>query len=226
MQRSVEITVGFELLEERQHAIPRPAERAALHPVRIVRRQAAQRRHAVDRRRAADHPALVVEAARPGVRRVARPRGELGRAVRPDEARIGVGAGAINIEDFRRLLAGRVVRARLNQQDAVTVVLGEPRRQHAAGRAGTDHDEVVWILLNHHPRPLARADTSAWLAAVERRARSVSAARRPRSTLAVWEKRSRPTPWAAMVRKRLTLNRAAVPAPRLPAPSIDGRRRA
>ena len=145
VQRAVEVAIGFQLLEERQHLVPRPADRAALDPVRIVRRQAAQGRHAVDRRGASDHPALVVEAPRPGVRRVAGPRRELRRAVRPDEARIGVGRRAVDIEDFRRLLAGRIVGARLDQQDTVAAVLRKPCRQHAAGRAGADHDEVIWI---------------------------------------------------------------------------------
>ncbi len=144
VQRPVEVAVGFELFEERQHALPVPAGGAGRGPAVVVGRQAAIGRHAVDRGAAADHPAGDIAHAPPPVGRVAglRPVGGLEPA--PDEALVRVGGRREDVENFRRLLTGRIIGARFDQQHAGGRTLGQSRRQRTARRAAADHHIVVF----------------------------------------------------------------------------------
>ncbi len=144
VQRPVEIAVGFELSEERQHALPVPAGGARRGPAVVVGRQAAIGRHAVDRGAAADHPAGHIAHAPPPVRRVAGLRSVGGLEPAPDEALVRVGGGREDIENFRRLLPRRIVGAGFDQQHAGGRALGQPRRQRTARGAAADHHVVVF----------------------------------------------------------------------------------
>ena len=112
-----------------------PAGQTALRPAIVVAGVAAHVRHAVDRRRAAEHPAArAVDAPTVHVR--------LGLApVAPV-----VALALQRIRERRRhvqLPGPRVVdRPRLEQQHAYVRILAQPVGEHAAGRAGADHDVI------------------------------------------------------------------------------------
>ena len=116
VQRPVEVAIGFELLEIRQHVLPAPAAGAALSPAVIVRRQAAQRRHAVDRGGAADDAALIVDAPRPVVRRIAGAGPNRAVTLRPDEIAAWRRRWRQRYRVFRAAPVPGVVRAGLDQQ--------------------------------------------------------------------------------------------------------------
>ena len=121
------------LAEERQAIVPRPAAIAELAPVVVVLGLAADVDQPVDRRRAPDHPPARIDD---------------GTSVGA-----GVGLGAIfpgerwvveHLEEAGRDVDERVpvAPARLDQQYFDVGILGEPVRQHAAGRARTDDDVI------------------------------------------------------------------------------------
>ena len=116
--------------EERQQLGERPPVVAGGGPGVVVGRPAAHEERPVGRRAAADQPG-------PGERdRAPLPVGLGGEAPVVAERRLG------RVGDVGRQVGlGRVVRARLDQQDAATRG-AEAGGQHAAGRPGPYHDEV------------------------------------------------------------------------------------
>ena len=126
-----------------QHVGIAPAAAARLRPAVIVARMAAHIHHAVDGGGAAQHAAARM--AEPPVVEI---RLRLGR-VGPVEAVVGE-----QPPEARRHVDRPVAidRPRFQQQDAHIRVLGQARRQHAAGRSGADDDVVEGL----HPRALHR----------------------------------------------------------------------
>ena len=149
VQRPAEVLVALELAEERQHAVPVPAGGTAACPFVVVARQPAHRHHAVDRGGAADGAPLGVAPARTRVGRVAGSRAKGRGQARPREARIRMRGGGEAVEEFRRLAAGRVILAGLDQQHAVGGALAQPVGEDAAGRTGAE-DDVIVLLVGRH----------------------------------------------------------------------------
>ncbi len=129
------ILVALDAREQRRHVLPAPAARAHLRPGVVVERLAAHPDEAVDGARAAQdlaarHGDLAIGRAGLGIGFIAPVGGRVvdQQAEADGKARIGV-AGA----------------PRLDQQHLRARVLAQPRRQHRAGRAGTDDDVVVFV---------------------------------------------------------------------------------
>ena len=123
----------LDAVEQRRHVLPAPAARAHLRPGVVVERLAA-------------HPDETVDGARAAEQLAARHRnGAVGRA--------GLGIGLVEPVGARMMdqqaEADRQPRVdmarapRLDQQHAGARILGEPRRQHRAGRSRADDDVVV-----------------------------------------------------------------------------------
>ena len=127
------LRVVFQPAEVRQHLRPAPLVVAQRRPLVVVGGHAAQRDRGVDSGRAADHPATRIG------------NGPAGHGLRgqPPVVRPQRHAPAVLQIGWGRL-ERRVVRARLQQQDAAGRFLRQPRRQHRTGRTAT-HDDVVDI---------------------------------------------------------------------------------
>ena len=117
-----------------QDVVPVPAGIAELAPVPKVLGLAADVDQAVDRRAAAQHLA-----ARPDDPPVVAARLRLGLVAPGD---LGVDDGPVVAD--RQVNPGiAIAPAGLEQQHPVARVRRQPVRQHAAGRAGPDHDEII-----------------------------------------------------------------------------------
>ena len=145
---AVEVEIALELAEVRQHRLEIPARGAELLPAVIVGRRAAIGAQPVDARSAAEDARLLVARAPAACRivlaRAAEQRAEAG----PGEVRVEIGAARIARQHVGRRGLGGDVLAGLDQQHAVARVLGQPRRQRAAGRAAAEDHEIV-----HAPAP-------------------------------------------------------------------------
>ena len=119
--------------EPGQHVLPSPSRISLVAPVVEIRRQAAHVDHRVDRAGAAEHAPARPVAAAAVERRVGF------RAVHPVDPRI---VERPAVADRHQQRGPPVAAAGLQQQDGVRAVLGEPPRQHAAGRAAADDDVV------------------------------------------------------------------------------------
>ena len=123
------------LLVDRQHVVPAPALEAELAPVVVVGGLAAHVDHGVDRRRAADHLAARI------VQRAAVQAGHRFGLEHPVRARI---ADREQIADRDVEPDPVVAAAGFQQQHAILGIRRKPIGQHAAGRARTDDDVVVF----------------------------------------------------------------------------------
>ena len=126
--RAGEIEIVLDLLEIRQHVVPRPAGRAARFPFVVVGWRAAIGELAVDRGAAAEHARLLVFAKRRTLFRIV-VADDLGRdlEIGPVEARIEIGLARIAVADLGRLLTGRRVLAGLAARRILLVLLAERR---------------------------------------------------------------------------------------------------
>ena len=142
VQRSVAAPVvvgaaraGFGALEIGQDVRVVPAGQPALRPAVVVAGVAAHVRHAVDRGRAAEHPAA---------RAVDAPAVHVRFGLAPVTPVVALALERIRERRRHMQLPGpRVVdRPRLEQQHAYVRILAQPVGEDAAGRAGADHDVI------------------------------------------------------------------------------------
>ena len=133
--------VALHALEDRQHVLVAPAAIAELRPVIVVLRLAADIDHAVDRTRAAQHPAAGNFDA-PPARALVRLRG-----VAPVDGRV-----VDHLGDADRHARPEEVRAfgtRLEQQHPPGAALRQPAGDHRAGRTCTNDDVVIGRVARH-----------------------------------------------------------------------------
>ena len=130
-----------------QHVRIGPVRQAHPGPAVIVAAMAAHIGHGVDRGRAADDLAAIDRNALPGERRLG-----LGRIVPVVAALDRVAAPQDRDRDQRIAVPS----ARLEQEDARVLVLGEPIRKRAPGRARADDHVVVGPVLRHPAPPKFR----------------------------------------------------------------------
>ena len=161
----------------RQHLRPAPGIVAQRRPLVVVARHAAQGNRGIDRGGAADHPAARIGNGPAGNGLGGQPPVVLAQRHPPTVLKI-----------VRGQLEGRVVRTRVQQQDAAGRFLRQPSSEDRTSRTAT-HDDVVvlhgarssWLDLRTENRPatgLALRD-----ARHPRKATSVAASgRRPRRT--------------------------------------------
>ncbi len=137
VQRTVKVDVGFEPAKERQHALPSPPGSARPLPGLVIVGYAAQRPHSHHGRTAAEDAALRQRHRDSAVR------------VLPMNARVGPHITLVEGRQGKHAayVGGFVTRdqigARFEQQDPQFWPRRKPVREHAAGSAGTDNDDVV-----------------------------------------------------------------------------------
>jgi hypothetical protein len=126
-----------------------PAGQPRLRPAVVVAGVAAHVRHAVDRRRAAEHPTA---------RTVDAPPVHVGFGLAPITPVVALVLERIRERCRHVQLPGpRVVdRARLEQQHADVGILAQAVGEHAAGRAGADHDVIEGFGSGHAIRSIGQ----------------------------------------------------------------------
>ena len=129
------LLVALDAREQRRHVLPAPAASAHLRPGVVVERLPAHPDEAVDGARAAQQLA-----ARHGDRAIVGAGLRLGLV-----APVGVGIVDQQAEADGKARVGMAGAPSLHQQHARAPVLGQPRRQRRAGRAGPDDDVVVLV---------------------------------------------------------------------------------
>ena len=141
MQRPVELLVGFELAEIRQHAVPTPSGRAHGLPLVVIVGGAPVSGLVVDAGSTAHYPALVIGLQVWPLGRVVRNRLVIGPELRPLVFRVGL-RQVVAVEDISRCRARRRIHAGFDQKDLVGRVGRQPVSHHTTGRA-TPHDDIV-----------------------------------------------------------------------------------
>ena len=140
VQRAVVVEIGFGALEVGQDVFEGPSRGAALRPLIVVRRVAADRHHAVDAGAAAHQAGLFVAARHEGP--VAAQQLVVDPQVAPVPGAVEIGDAGIGIQHRCGHLPRRRVGAGLQQQHATGRIGREPVGEYRARGTAADDDVV------------------------------------------------------------------------------------